>query len=96
MAHPGVNGVILTHNDRSIYTTMDNNKTFLFASRLNDFKEIAYHCVRSVDPEDELTVIRLKTSKYEILDVIPTATTSIIAIQNTSNYEAESNKSEIT
>ena len=96
MVHPGVNGVIITQNDRSVYTTMDNNKTFLFASRLNDFKEIAYHCVRSIDPEDELTVIRLKTSKYEILDVIPTSSTSIIAIQNTSNYETDSNKSIIT
>ena len=93
MDHPGVNGVIITQNDRSVFTNMDNNKTFIIANRLNDFKEIAYHCVRSIDPEDELTVIRIKTSKYEILNVLPTSTTGIIAIQSTSMYENESNKS---
>jgi hypothetical protein len=85
--------VILTHNDRSVFTNMDSNKTFTIANRLNDFKEIAYHCVRSIDPEDELTVIRIKTSKYEILNVLPTLTHGIIAIQNTSAFDNESNKS---
>jgi hypothetical protein len=93
MDHPGVLGCILTNNGRSVFTNMDNNKTFIIANRLNDFQEIAYHCVRSIDPEDELTVIRIKTSKYEILNVIPTSTHGIIAIQNTTSFETESNKS---
>ena len=39
MGHPGVLGVIVTQNQRQpIFTNMDNNKTFLFANRLADFR----------------------------------------------------------
>jgi dynein light chain roadblock-type len=80
--HPGVIGVIVTQNQKQpIFTNMDNNKTFLFANRLCDLKEIAHHTVRSIDPDDELMVIRVKTNKYEIMDMLPSESQSIIVIQ---------------
>ena len=84
MGHPGVLGVIVTQNQRQpVFTNMDNNKTFLFANRLSDFREFAEHTVRSIDPEDDLVVLRIKTIKYEIMNVFPTKSESIIAVQAT-------------
>lgn len=84
MGHPGVLGVIITQNQRQpVYTNMDNNKTFLFANRLSDFREFVEHTVRSIDPEDSLIVMRIKTAKYEIMSIYPTRTESIIAVQTT-------------
>lgn len=83
MSHQGVNGVIITQNNRQpIFTTLDNNKTFMFANRLSDLKEMAEHTIRTIDPEDELMVMRIRTSKYEIMSVLPTETQSIIVIQH--------------
>lgn len=84
MGHPGVLGVIVCQNQRQpVFTNMDNNKTFLFANRLSDFREFVDHTVRSIDPEDELVVLRVKTVKYEIMNVFPTRSESIIAVQAT-------------
>jgi dynein light chain roadblock-type len=83
--HPGVTGLIIMQEKRQpVYTTMDNNKTFLFANRLSDFAEIAEHTIKSVYPEDELMVIRIKTNKYEIMNMLPTKTQSIIVVQQQS------------
>lgn len=80
--HPGVLGLIMLENQRQpIFTTMDNNKTFLFANRLSDLVETANNVIKSLDPEDELSVVRIRTNKYEIMDVLPSIDKSIIAVQ---------------
>jgi dynein light chain roadblock-type len=84
--HPGVSGLIIMQEKRQpVFTTMDNNKTFLFANRLCDFVEIAEHTIKSVYPEDELMVIRIKTNKYEIMQMLPTKNQSIVVIQQSNN-----------
>lgn len=81
-SHPGVTGVIITQEKRQpVYTTMDNNKTFIYANRMSDFCEMAEHTVRCIDPEDEITVVRIKTGKYEIMNMLPTPDQSIIVVQ---------------
>ena len=81
--HPGVVGLIITQNKRQpIYTTLDNNKTFIYANRLSDFVDLAEHTVKSIDPEDTLMVVRIKTSKYEIMNMMPTNNQSIIVVQH--------------
>lgn len=60
---------------------MDNNKTFIFANRLRDLVELSDHVVHTLNPDDNLMVIRIQTSKYEIMNVLPTKTHSIVCIQ---------------
>lgn len=75
-------GVVVTQDKgQPIYSTMDNNKTYLFANKLADFSQMARSCIRQVNPEDELEVVRIKTSKYEIMAAIPTPNHSIITVQ---------------
>ncbi len=74
---------MITQNQRQpIFTTMDNNKTFQLSNRLCDFQEAASNAVRNIDPEDELVVIRIKTNKYEIMEISPTKNQSIIVVQS--------------
>lgn len=83
VAHPGVIGCVITQNQRQpIFTTMDNNKTFQLSNRLCDFQEAASNAVRNIDPEDELVVVRIKTNKYEIMQISPTKNQSIIVVQS--------------
>lgn len=83
VAHPGVIGCVITQHQRQpIFTTMDNNKTFQLSNRLCDFQEAASNAVRNIDPEDELVVIRIKTNKYEIMEISPTKNQSIIVVQS--------------
>ena len=82
MAHPGIMGCVITQNERQpIFTTMDNNKTFQLSNKLCDFNEAAKNAVRNIDPEDDLIVIRIKTNKYEIMQISPTKNQSIIVVQ---------------
>ena len=75
-------GVIVIENQKDpIYTTMDNNKTFTFANRLRDLVELSDHVVHTLNPEDSLMVIRIQTSKYEIMNVLPSKQHSIVCIQ---------------
>ena len=60
---------------------MDNNKTFQLSNKLCDFNEAAKNAVRNIDPEDDLIVIRIKTNKYEIMQISPTKNQSIIVVQ---------------
>jgi len=80
--HPGVIGVIVTQNcGTPIYSTMDNNKTYIFSQKLWDFAKLSRSVIRQIDPEDDLEVVRIKTLKYEIMSATPTATHSIVTIQ---------------
>jgi dynein light chain roadblock-type len=85
--HNGVIGVIVTQDSgQPIYTTMDNNKTYLFSNKLAEFSQMARSAIRQVNPEDDLEVVRIKTSKYEIMAATPTLDHSIITVQQYQPY----------
>ena len=85
--HTGVIGVIVTQDGgHPVYTSMDNNKTYLFSNKINEFTHLARSAIRQANPEDELEVIRIKTSKYEIMAATPTIDNSIITVQQYKPY----------
>ncbi len=81
-------GLIITKTDRdSIYSTMDTNQTYILSSKLSFFREMANYVVKIMDPEDELMVIRIKTSKYEIMEKLATADNTIVVLQQNINLD---------
>jgi hypothetical protein len=65
---------------------MDNNKTYLFSNKVTEFTQLCRSAIRQVNPEDELEVVRIKTSKYEIMTATPTINNSIITVQQYQPY----------
>ena len=85
--HTGVIGVIVTQDaGQPVFSTMDNNKTYLFSNKITEFTQMARSAIRQVNPEDDLEVVRIKTSKYEIMAATPTINHSIITVQQYQTY----------
>ncbi|NXL55655.1 DLRB2 protein, partial [Chordeiles acutipennis] len=50
-----------------IRTTIDNSTTVLYAGLLQELIKKARSTVRHIDPENDLTFLRIRTLKHEIL-----------------------------
>ena len=78
----------MTKNDRdSIYSTMDTNQTYILSSKLSFFREMANYVVKIMNPDDELMVIRIKTTKYEIMEKLASQENTIVVLQQNINQD---------
>jgi len=50
-----------------IRTTLDNSTTVQYASLLSSLAAQARNCVRDTDPQNDLTFLRVRSKKHEIL-----------------------------
>ncbi|XP_033755143.1 dynein light chain roadblock-type 2-like isoform X2 [Pecten maximus] len=81
-AHKGVIGIIVVNTDgMPIRTTLDNSTTVQFASLLTNLTQKARSVVRDIDPQNDLTFLRVRSRKHEIM-VAPEKDYLLIAIQN--------------
>ena len=48
-------------------TTMDNSTTVQYASLLHSLAAQARNCVRDTDPQNDLTFLRVRSKKHEIM-----------------------------
>ena len=48
-------------------TTMDNSTTVQYAGLLHSLSAQARNCVRDIDPQNELTFLRVRSKKNEIM-----------------------------
>uniref|UniRef100_A0A8C4NLC7 Dynein light chain roadblock n=1 Tax=Eptatretus burgeri TaxID=7764 RepID=A0A8C4NLC7_EPTBU len=79
----GVVGVIVINSEgMPIRSTMDNNTTVQYASLMQQLAAKARSAVRDVDPQNDLTFLRIRSRKNEIL-VAPEKDYLLIVIQNT-------------
>ncbi|XP_032983081.1 dynein light chain roadblock-type 2 isoform X1 [Rhinolophus ferrumequinum] len=84
---PGSCGVGLSPEPRSprdgipIRTTLDNSTTVQYAGLLHQLTMKAKSTVRDIDPQNDLTFLRIRSKKHEIM-VAPDKEYLLIVIQN--------------
>ncbi|XP_028263372.1 dynein light chain roadblock-type 2-like [Parambassis ranga] len=81
-AHKGVIGTIVLDADGiPIRTTLDNSTTVQYAGLLRELSTMAKNTVRDIDPQNELTFLRIRSKKHEIMVSID-SNCLLIVIQN--------------
>ncbi|XP_070763085.1 dynein light chain roadblock-type 2 [Enoplosus armatus] len=81
-AHKGVIGTIVVNAEGiPIRTTLDNSTTVQYAGLLRHLTMKARSTVRDIDPQNDLTFLRIRSKKHEIL-VAPENDFLLIVIQN--------------
>ncbi|EEB19105.1 dynein light chain 2B, cytoplasmic, putative [Pediculus humanus corporis] len=81
-SHKGVAGVVVVNAEGiPIKTTMDNTTTVQYAGLISQLSDKARSVVRDLDPSNDLTFLRIRSKKHEIL-VAPDKEFLLIVIQN--------------
>ncbi|XP_069676571.1 dynein light chain roadblock-type 2 [Periplaneta americana] len=81
-SHKGVVGTIVVNSDGiPIKTTMDNTTTVQYAGLISQLSDKARSVVRDLDPTNDLTFLRIRSRKHEIM-VAPDKEFILIVIQN--------------
>eukprot|EP00030_Apusomonadida_sp_AF-17_P005261 a522708_244.p2 GENE.a522708_244~~a522708_244.p2 ORF type:complete len:114 (+),score=43.45 a522708_244:39-344(+) len=81
-SHKGVEGVIiLTHDGIPIRSTLDNDKTLVYAALITQLTEKAASVVRDLDQTNELTFLRIRSKLKEVM-VAPDDQYILIVIQS--------------
>uniref|UniRef100_A0A4W5QI46 Dynein light chain roadblock-type 2 n=1 Tax=Hucho hucho TaxID=62062 RepID=A0A4W5QI46_9TELE len=82
--HKGVIGTIVVNAEGiPIRTTLDNSTTVQYAGLLHQLTMKARSTVRDIDPQNDLTFLRIRSKKHEIM-VAPDKEYLLIVIQNPS------------
>uniref|UniRef100_A0A3P8Z6F2 Dynein light chain roadblock n=1 Tax=Esox lucius TaxID=8010 RepID=A0A3P8Z6F2_ESOLU len=82
--HKGVIGTIVVNAEGiPIRTTLDNSTTVQYAGLLHQLTMKARSTVRDIDPQNDLTFLRIRSKKHEIM-VAPDKEYMLIVIQNPS------------
>ncbi|KAI8816316.1 uncharacterized protein EV422DRAFT_296219 [Fimicolochytrium jonesii] len=81
-AHPGVQGIVIaTHEGSVVRSTLDNIQTQQISTLVTQLAARGKGVVRDLDPEDDLTFLRIRSRKNEIM-VAETKQYLLITIQN--------------
>ncbi|XP_059718885.1 dynein light chain roadblock-type 1 isoform X2 [Haemorhous mexicanus] len=78
----GVQGIIVVNSEGiPIKSTIDNSTTIQYAGLMHSFIMKARSTVRDIDPQNDLTFLRIRSKKNEIM-VAPDKDYFLIVIQN--------------
>ncbi|XP_054390150.1 dynein light chain roadblock-type 2 isoform X1 [Pongo abelii] len=81
-SHKGVIGTMVVNAEGiPIRTTLDNSTTVQYAGLLHHLTMKAKSTVRDIDPQNDLTFLRIRSKKHEIM-VAPDKEYLLIVIQN--------------
>lgn len=81
-SHKGVEGVVIVNaSGIPIRSTLDGAETQRLASLLAQLTAKTRGTVRDIDPSDDLTFLRVRTRKHEIM-VAPDKDYTLIVLQN--------------
>jgi len=81
-AHKGVVGTIVVNSEGiPIKTTLDNTTTVQYAGLISALADKARSVVRDLDPSNDLTFLRIRSKKHEIM-VAPDKEFLLLVIQN--------------
>uniref|UniRef100_G1MEY4 Dynein light chain roadblock-type 2 n=1 Tax=Ailuropoda melanoleuca TaxID=9646 RepID=G1MEY4_AILME len=81
-SHKGVIGTMVVNAEGiPIRTTLDNSTTVQYAGLLHQLTVKARSTVRDIDPQNDLTFLRIRSKKHEIM-VAPDKEYLLIVIQN--------------
>ncbi|GAB1599606.1 dynein light chain roadblock-type 2 [Argonauta hians] len=82
--HKGVQGIIVINQEGiPIRTTMDNSTTVQYAGLILELTSKARSTVRDIDPSNDLTFLRIRSKKHEIM-VAPDKEYLLIVVQSPS------------
>ncbi|XP_074529328.1 dynein light chain roadblock-type 1 [Halichoeres trimaculatus] len=78
----GVQGIIIVNSEGiPIKTTLDNPSTVQYAGLIHQLVTKARSTVRDIDPQNDLTFLRVRSKKNEIM-IAPDKDYFLIVIQN--------------
>uniref|UniRef100_A0A672G5D1 Dynein light chain roadblock n=1 Tax=Salarias fasciatus TaxID=181472 RepID=A0A672G5D1_SALFA len=81
----GVQGIIIVNSEGiPIKSTMDNSSTAQYAGLIHQLVMTARSTVRDMDPQNDLTFLRVRSKKNEIM-IAPEKDYFLIVIQNPSD-----------
>ncbi|XP_051789676.1 dynein light chain roadblock-type 2-like [Erpetoichthys calabaricus] len=67
-SHKGVVGTIVVNAQGiPIRTTLDNSTTLQYAALLRQITILARGTVRDIDPQNDLTFLRMRSKKHEVM-----------------------------
>jgi len=86
--HPGVIGIIVVNSDGiPVRTTIEDlSQSNLHAQLITALAAKARHCVRDLDPTNDLTFLRIRSKKNEIM-VAPDKDFTLVVIQKVQSLE---------
>ncbi|XP_026162900.1 dynein light chain roadblock-type 1 [Mastacembelus armatus] len=81
----GVQGIIIVNSEGiPVKTTLDNSTTVQYAALIHQLVMKARSTVRDIDPQNDLTFLRVRSKKNEIM-IAPDKDYFLIVIQNPSD-----------
>ncbi|KAI9184051.1 Dynein light chain roadblock-type 2 [Blastocladiella emersonii ATCC 22665] len=81
-AHKGVQGIVIVNSEGiPIRSTLDNSLTVQYSALITQLASKARSVVRDLDPQNDLTFLRIRSKKHEIM-VAPDKDYIMIVIQN--------------
>ncbi|ESO91060.1 hypothetical protein LOTGIDRAFT_150404 [Lottia gigantea] len=84
-SHRGVQGIIVVNCEGiPIRTTLDNSSTVQYAGLIHQLAQKARSTVRDLDPQNDLTFLRIRSKKHEIM-CAPEKDYLLICVQNPEN-----------
>ncbi|XP_061865390.1 dynein light chain roadblock-type 1-like [Colius striatus] len=67
-SHQGVEGLIVVNSEGTpIRSTMDNSTTIQYAGLMGSIVTQARSAVRDIDPQNDLTFLRIRSKKNEVM-----------------------------
>lgn len=86
-SHKGVIGIIVVNQEGiPIRTTLDNATTVQYAGLIHQLTAKARSTVRDIDPQNDLTFLRIRSKKHEIM-IAPDKEYMLIVVQNPSSND---------
>lgn len=83
--HMGVIGVMIVNQKGvAIRSTMSQNETIEYGSLITQFYTKAQATIKALHPEEDITFIRIRSNKHEIM-IAPDKEFSMIVLQNPAN-----------
>merc|ERR1712228_23810 len=81
-SHKGVQGIVIVNAEGiPIRSTMENQITTQYAANLSSLAGKARSVVRDLDPQNDLTFLRVRTKKHEMM-IAPEKDFLLIVVQN--------------
>lgn len=81
-SHKGVVGTLVVNSEGiPIKSTMDNTTTVQYAGLISQLADKARSITRDLDPTDDLTFLRIRSKKHEVM-VAPDKEFILIVVQN--------------
>ena len=81
-SHKGVLGVLIVNNDGiPIKTTLEPAETVQHAALVTHFAKKTKGVIKALDPDNELTFVRVRSKKHEIL-IAPDVDYCLVVLQN--------------